>query len=319
MITTPHIRGLPLQIKGATFVIMKEKDIRKQQEKEAALARLASQESASQKHRDIKNNFAQSALDDFNAIDVVASQFQIPHDQARTLRDRMIAHLQESELTVNFQVSKLFSTTAVSGGIMNAWERPPDPNNPGYLPTRNRAEERLFNYSSRANAPQEMINRSKRFGDYNNNNNFKPSMRPKYGALNYTRFRYGAVSSALYGRSYFTLKDELKHNCTFTGSDSFRYASDPSGGDKAGTFTEMNRVIINMERRMRQDLNTMVNSPWASIRPTHYIEAQIHGEIWFNRDVKRMNVDYQELDMNPHLRELVVQFAQKNKIPLKYI
>jgi hypothetical protein len=296
----PRIRGLIVLPKGWTFVFMNE------QTRNSVLAKLASTDVASGKHRVITVN---AAAENTAAITRLQNTYGINEDAAERLLGLMVGYLQESDLTVNFRVSKLF-TSKLKGGLMNIYQTGTD--QAGYMETRNRAEDTLFNYTNSA------IDRVRRFGRNDDTNvDFVPSMRPKYGALNYTKNRKG--SAHLYGHSFFILKDHVKHNCTYTDQDSFGYGSHPAGGSKVASFLNMDRLIINMSPAMLENIFRMINSPQARMTATHYIEAQIHGEVWFSRDIKEMHIDNMERDTTPGSRILIEKFARKNGILLKYI
>lgn len=277
-----------------------------EQIRNAVLARLASTDAASGKNEEIKGS---AAADNTAAITRLRNTYNISEDAAKRLKTLIVGHLQESDLTVNFRVSKLFQSK-LKGGLLNIYQTGTDQQ--GYMQSRNRAEDTLFNYANNA------IDRLRQFGRNDNSNvDFVPSMRPKYGALNYTNNRKGSAS--LYGHSFFILKDHVKLNSTYTDQDSFGYGSQPTGGSKVASFVNMDRLIINMNAAMLENIFRMINTPQARLTATHYIEAQIHGEVWFSRDVREMHIDTIERDSTPGSQRLIEKFARKNCILLKYI
>jgi hypothetical protein len=307
-----------------------------EQERQAALARLTSTDTASLKQEDIARNSFQGTMDEYDAINRLMANSNITDQfnasisrlmspyaktflDADNLRKIMVQHLQKSDLTVNFRVSDLFASK-LKGGIMNTFERPGHSAG-GYLNTRNQTEENLFGYSnsnSHTGGSRGIFDRMSRFGNMNNNADFAPSMRPKYGALNFTNQRIGAAPA--YGRSFMVLKEHVKHNCTFTDRDSFSYAGNPSGGDKVATYHNMDRIIANLPDNKLDQLYTMVTSLGSQLNPISYIEAQIHGEIIFNRDIRKMCIDSMDLNFStPQTREHLEHFSRKFSIPVTYL
>lgn len=285
------------------------------------LSRLASSDVVALKHKEINDNTFQSALDEHNILMRLSRVFGLGVAPSDQLRKDMIEFLQKSDLTVNFKVSGMFASK-VRGGLLNTFERPGSSNN-GYLQTRNRAEEGMFGYSSkgsRAKGSQAVFDRLKAFGN-RDSEDFVASMRPKYGALNYTNDPNGAAGGPVYGRSYMVLKEHIKHNCTYTAMDSFAYASNPSIGDKVASFLNMDRVIANLNDTQLRLLKAMVDNPDAKKTRNHYIEAQIHGEIRFDRDVDSMYIDNMDLstcDNEREMRKRIESFSRKYKIPVHY-
>jgi hypothetical protein len=292
----------------------------KEKERNAVLARLTSTDAASLKQHDINTNAYQHTMDEYNAVDRLMSTYTLSMLGADDLRKIMVKHLQVSDLTMNFIASNLFASQ-LKGGLLNTFERPGHTTK-NYLETRNRTEEVLFGYSDRKNhtgGKPGIFDRLKKFGNYIDNPEFAPSMRPKYGALNFTNHQFGAAPT--WGRSFMVLKEHVKHNCTFTDFDSFKYESSPAGGLKVATFTQMDRIITNLNPNMLDKLNTMISTLGSRLEPRNYIEAQIHGDIRFNRDVAKMYIDTSDVinTDNPMLREHIDKFARKNGIPLRYI
>jgi len=287
-----------------------------EQERQRILSRLASTDVVSLKQADIKTNSFQGSLDELEIALKLSKKFRIPLTQVDPLRNAMINHLQNSDLTVNFKADQLFANK-LRGGLLNTFERPGHSSG-GYLEDRESSEENLFGYSrsnGRTSDRQSIYDRLKQFGS-RNSIDFAPSMRPKYGALNYTNYPYG--SATLYGKSHMVLKEHVKHNCTFTGVDSMNYKQDSSGGVKAATFINMERIIANLADKTLEGLGEMVNNPNQQKKPQGYIEAQIHGEIKFSRDVAKIYIDNIEASTNPNLRKHIDSFSRKYRIPVQY-
>lgn len=97
-----------------------------------------------------------------------------------------------------------------------------------------------------------------------------PSQRPKYGALNYKNFEYGAAPR--FGSSYFRLKPEVLERTTFCYPDSF---FEP---DHFASHEYMEALINLAQTDDVDDLDA-------------YIEAQIHGELLLLNDVDAIVLD----------------------------
>lgn len=288
------------------------------EEREQVLARLASGDVASLKDLNIKSN---ASLDEQAAIMRMIILFRLSPLEVENVYNKLVKHLQNSDLTINFKANEFFDGAA-KDRLFNAFERN---NTPDYMGQRDRAEEGLFDYSNTRgkSGTKGVLDRVKKFGRYgaNTNPSFAPSMRPKYAALNFASYREGAAKS--YGRSCMILKDHVKHNCSFTDKDSFGYIGNTSGASVVANYHHVSRLIVNMEERMLKALyNIATGNYLEAVRFGGYIEAQVHGNILFNRDVKRICIDNMEMQATPNpdrLKDTIVQFAKKNGIRLEYI
>jgi hypothetical protein len=296
----------------------KEKLAAQEREEHAVLSRLASSDVVSLKYKEMEENTFQSTMEDYDSLMKLAKKFKLSLLEAEKVRDRMIKHLQHSNLTLNFKAEKLFASK-LKGGIMNTHERSGE-SRISYLDSRIRAEETLFGYSrsrSQKGKDQGIFDRIKKFGDITNNIDFAPSMRPKYGALNFMNSSSGAAP--LYGSSYMVLKEHAKFNCTFTAGDSFDYSGTPKGANQVATYTNMHRIITNMKDDMMEKLYKMTISSGSCSQPGPvYIEAQIHGEIQFGRDVKEMHINSNDAGFKtiPKISEHIKKFGRKYGIPI---
>ena len=294
------------------------------QERQEILGRLAASEVASLKAMEID---AQSTKIEFDAWLKVINVLSIPAANAAAVVDTLIEHLQDSDLTINFKADRFFGTMP-SGSFGNTFQQGNSPS--GYLQTRDRVEEKLFDYSgtSGRTGPLSVLARIKVFGSRTNSSNtdnvfFKSAMRPKYGALNYTGNTNGAAS--FYGRSYMLLKEYVKHNSTFTAKDSFGYGSDPDAGNRTANYHNLGRLIVNMNNDMLARLYnaaTGANLPvTANSGALNYLEAQIHASIEFNRDIRTVCIANSELGgaNSRQIRENILKFGRKNSVQVRFI
>lgn len=288
------------------------------EEREQVLSRLASGDVASLKDLNIKSN---ASLDEQEAIMRMIILFRLSPLEVENVFKKLVRHLQDSDLTVNFRANEFFDGAA-KDRLFNAFERN---NTPDYMRQRDQAEEGLFDYSNaRGKAGAKgVLDRVKKFGRYaaGTNPSFAPSMRPKYAALNFANYREGAAKS--YGRSFMVMKEHVKHNCSFTDKDSFGYIGNTNGANFSANYHHVSRLIVNMEERMLKALyNIATGNYLEAVRFGGYIEAQVHGNILFNRDVKKICIDNMEMQATPNperLKDTIVQFTKKNGIRLEYI
>jgi Protein of unknown function (DUF3626) len=305
------------------------------QEQQEILARLASNDVASLKDLEIVGNEFQKTLDETKALFKICKVLEVPFGEADTVCERLIQHLRESDLTINLRAQDFFNVMP-GGSFINAFEK--NHLGDGYMDKRDRAEEGLFGYTDadremrmkkglRDNVKdslkknmKEVMNRVKTFGSYSNGTNpaFAASIRPKYGALNYAGKKNGAAD--MYGNSYMVLKEHIKHNATYTDRESFNFASRSDAAAMAATFHHMDRLIINMDNDMLKKLyNAATGSNLtANVPRISYIEAQLHGVILFNRDVKKIYIANSEVP-GQNVRDTITKFTRKNGILLEYI
>lgn len=100
--------------------------------------------------------------------------------------------------------------------------------------------------------------------------NCSPRQRPKYGALNYKRYEYGAAPR--FGSAFFRLKPHVIERTTFCYPDSFFEPSD------FATSGHLARLIELASSDTQDELDD-------------YIEAHIHGELNLYRDVDAIVLD----------------------------
>ncbi|MEN0054487.1 MAG: DUF3626 domain-containing protein [Mucilaginibacter sp.] len=208
------------------------------------------------------------------------------------------------------------------------------------------ALDRIKEYGSRKPidnfATTNLLNRFKNFTStlVGRNITFQPSIRPKYAALNYAKLKYGGAP--MYGQSYMILKEYVKDNCTFLHADSLTPSILNSHLAKQ---THLYRLILNMNPLMLKIIDDVMNKTDMShfthlpgLSAVDYLEAQIHTEIKFNRDVKSICISRNELwnaeietrklvnqgkaftvKSRQELEDIYNEFANKNGIELKIL
>lgn len=150
------------------------------------------------------------------------------------------------------------------------------------------------------------------------------AQRPKYGALDLMRHPDGPAPR--FGSCYFLLKPAVAARCTFTYLDSHR---DPK---EQGTFAEFDDVMAALledifynDRALGESTLTVpqlirilagLAQPPISGQPlarnlNHYIEAQVHGDVYLARDVDALVADpsFQGTQAGAHLEALAETFG----------
>lgn len=285
-------------------------------ERDRVLARLGARDAASLV--DMATETSASA-DREKALLRVVGDLGVPIVQARFVLKRLTEHLQSSDLTINFAAYKFFNRKPRGTGYVSQFEGGNKWGDDGYITARDEAEEAMFDYSGAKVKPKnvhaDVLQRVFQFGK-KSELTFEPSIRPKYAALNYARLMYG--SAGQWGKSHMVLKEHVKHNSTYVHTDSF----DVSGsarqraalGDKVASFTNTDRLIANMPKTMlvalddaqkEGSLGTALQVP--GLGDTAYIEAHIHGELRFDRDIAKIVISANELaNAEAELKKIVV-------------
>jgi len=281
------------------------------QEKKEVLARLTARDAATLSAMGIS---AAADADKIKAMSRLISDFNIPLLQVGKVYNSLITHLQGADLTINFVAYKFFNSAPQGQGYVSQFEGGNQWGGGTYITTRDEVEEGMFDYSknkpvvtpshtkiSTPSIPVQVLQRVMGMGKYASPN-FEPSVRPKYAALNYAKLRYG--SAGQWGKSYIVLKEYVKHNCSFIHTDSFDEWKDRATiGGQVASFLDMHRLIVSMTPKMLASLyevainnktyGTDVKVPGMS--DTQYIEAHLHGEIRFDRDVAKLVINSTEV------------------------
>jgi hypothetical protein len=306
-----------------------------EQEKKEVLARLAARDVATLTALGIQ---ATANEDILQAIGRLVDELGIEARKANQVYQAILSHLQSDDvqLTINFNAEKFFGEMPKGSKFLSAFD--PGSNRPldqVYMRTRNTIEEGLFNYSmenqdnisSKTKITKDTLNkiaqRIVNFGKYGVND-FVPDVRPKYGALNFAKLRYGAAGGQGYGCSFAVLKDYVKHNCTFYPRDSFKTGNkSDKPSPHAATFFDLQRLIRYMSKEMlvalyevainKKDYNKENGSGMIpGVKEEYYIEAQLHGEVRFDRDVKEIFISNNDLF-------LIEQFTPAKAMNIKHV
>ena len=273
-------------------------------ENHAALGRLALRETGSVAGPALGTT---DATDREAAIRRIIADLSAPILSAKYVLARLTKHLQDSDLTINFIAYKFFNSAPKGVGYVSQFAGGNKWGDGSYITMRDEAEEAMFDYSGAkpkpSSVPKQVLDRIKQFGKLSEPT-FEPSMRPKYAALNYARLDYG--SAGQWGESHMVLKEHVKHIATYVHTDSFDEAG--SAGQRAAlpgkvaNYINMDRLIANMPLNMLKALDGASNGKRLGnvkqvpgLGGTSYIEAHVHGEIRFDRDIAKIVLSNNEI------------------------
>ena len=223
--------------------------------------------------------------------------------QARADLDKMIAVLEQSRVTVNFDANTWFQEFAANtdnppDAYLNSWERGVRPGGESTKGVLNSVEQQTGGYNrgrdglglgeEQIAAAQERI---RRYLSDLASDDFVPAGRPRYGAVDYARDTVGAAEG--YGKSFLVVKEHVKHRALFVSGDSFANV-----GLGTTTYSHIGKVLTNSTegqlRGLHQHATTEGRGPLTVGRGT-YFEAQLYTPVRFDRDVAEINLDMREL------------------------
>lgn len=135
-----------------------------------------------------------------------------------------------------------------------------------------------------------------------------PSLRPKYGALDYRNSGQGATPhQEHYGLSYFLFKSDVKKRCTYTLGDTFDAFSE---GNKLFSYDNLDLLIIaafysadggkliaHLARRAgANELLEQYGNTSGYDAADQYIDTQIYGDVDLRKDVTELVLSRRELN-----------------------
>lgn len=283
--------------------------------------------------------------DYFGALKRLGDRF--PLETSKELLQSCIDLLQTSELTINIVSTSFFSNPIADEWYGNCWTRNMGSNK------RDNTEKSMFAYAGISSPKVTSVFGSKLGTDAQDKKDrlatvigevsdagadrtaatFQPGMRPKYGALNFTGYPHGAAASTTYGMSFLELRDILRFNATYTAGDSFAL---PSGADAAkciGSFLNFSPVVRHMDNGLLDALVAATKPsfvkgqalPKDSNNNPSYVEAQLHMDVNFGRDVSKLVISNAELAgaANPQVKKTVEKniaaFVKRFKLVIEYV
>jgi hypothetical protein len=242
-----------------------------------------------------------------------------PNSIADDVLNVVIRHLQNCELTINFKADSFFGRPISGRTYGNCWELGKG-TGASTAPERDKAEDKLFAYSephvvsAPGYKPVSVAGAIGRHGDSRGldadklpqNPYFLAGMRPKYAAVNFQNSAKGAAFK--YGDDNFVLKPYVKFNATFTHFDSFQVKSSA----EVATYHNMAPIVRYMEDKMLDVLMKESSGIKASpIGYAAYIEAQLHSDVDFGRDVDRVVIPGGVAKLSAKARANLEKFGKK--------
>lgn len=280
-------------------------------------------------------------------------------------QSRMLGILKDGRLTINFKAHRLFGNGKEPTRFLNIFEREGRPShNPQtiqYHRDRNDVEMEFGDYAGRNHGVErskEIRNARRLVAHYGatridrvgmpTSHDFRPDIRPRYGALDFAYCRGGGAGCNDYGKSFVILKEHVKHASTYVYTDSFKVKKDlvdrreEFGGrvltlrDATASYFELEKILLYCTPLMLMQIYSYASGqrqrgsqfslpPDATAYKVNYIEFHAHADVRFDRDVVAMVISRSEITDSflglPWNREErhIVDFARKNGIRLALI
>ena len=275
---------------------------------------------------------ARSSSDSAEAVDVIKKQFGLNDGFASQAHTKIVKILQEADLTINFMGHKWFQSR-VTGGYTTCWERGTDHHND----IRDEVEEKMFHYkdakvrhwptASPATGSymggKIVVDQISKYGSQlSESNTFNGKARPRYAGVNFAGRPNGAAET--WGKSFLILKEHTKHNATYIPVDSFSATKQQLAAGVSDYFN-MSLLIVNMSPDMRKLLfNKAVTGKCDMPSASNYIEAHMHCDISFARDVEALCVSSTELNGASMLKRAkmkynINRFQKDFGCPVRYV
>jgi hypothetical protein len=253
----------------------------------------------------------------------------------------IVKMIQDADFTINFRADQWFRTENTTASYTTMYENmargiQPNPLNPPQM--REQAENRVFRYDAgpqqaRSLPPasfkvvrSDIIKYGASGGLQNRgapaqptwqaaNPTFAGLMRPRYSAVNFGKHKAGAAT--LYGQSHFVLKAYLRFNSTYSHVDTF---DDSANNGNLCCYHNLYKIISACDDDFLDALIRCATQPGATYSSdaegTRIIEAQIHADVLFNRDVEKMIVSIKEAPLGGPIYHNVKKFAERHRIPV---
>jgi len=307
-------------------------------ERDMVLARLAAVETLGLLGQKVEQSADADRTVALNRIKTAMLPGVIDDTVAGQVLDMLLRQLRGAPLNINFAANEFFAEKPKTDRYQSKFETMRTAGAPMGKP-RDEAEQKMFGYSSAKGAnpsPGESAakDRMAQYGDWTGAD-FKGIIRPRYCSLNFAHLLDGF--GAQWGRSHFVLRDHLKPNASYLHTDSFdealdRKATEASVQAKMATFHNMTRLVANMPDVMLDMLIDSVSTKlqrgqtWAALKKTYnfgstlYVEAQVHSEIIFARDLAEVRVcrgDFAKAN-GDLARKHVEKFGPKNNVTVTY-
>jgi hypothetical protein len=211
--------------------------------------------------------------------------------------DKIIKYIQNDvQIVIHININKDLQYFLNDNHYKNIFEIP-EKKGIFYLKQRNEWEDFLF---------------SKSYSD----DNIEPIEKVKYGTLNLLNNSAGVMSCISFGDSYFVLKNNIKKRTTFSYGNSL--AKDMQNF-YITNFKNCLSILSSINPTLLEMLIKIVNNENIDNNYNYKcIEAQIHGSIFFNRDIEKMVVK-KHYQQNNDIQHMLNEFSLKNNVPIEYV
>ncbi|CAN7193129.1 DUF3626 domain-containing protein [Rhizobium sp. LjRoot30] len=283
-------------------------------ERNAALGRLARNETVGLTNRRQLESY--DFVEDL-AVKRLVTQKLCTAATADFIYGAIIKLLEDARLTISLKAPNWFYHENTSKTYGNFWERGVSGASSD-AKKRDAAENSMFGYSNPVTDADPKVkaaqNRLLTFGT-SPSATFEPAMRPRYAAVDFAYCINGGLSK--YGKSFLVLKDHMKHNSTFTHCDSFEVDMDLIGRkdeyfgtklnlqDVACSYFQLGFIVLFCHPAVLKKLHAYATREAQKGSETNllggmiYIEAQMHADIQFSRDVAELNISGQDCSSGP--------------------
>lgn len=289
-------------------------------EKNAALGRLARTDVVSLRDTTNLRDYAQ--IEDLAVQRLVAQQLE-SSASADFAYGAMLRVLQKARLTISLKSFNWFYSSNTSKEYTTFFIRGASGASSD-MKKRNDAEKQMFGYDndplpSPATASEKAQGRIQAFGALTSPM-FQGNMRPRYAAVDFAYCNNGGLTK--YGKSYFVLREHLKHNATYCHCDSFEVEADmiarkaEYGGrivslsEVLATYFQLGKIILFCHPAMLKKIHAygkgtaQPGGEDSLLGGQLYIEAQVHADIIFEQDVESLCISNSERLAGPTIHPL---------------
>jgi len=145
-----------------------------------------------------------------------------------------------------------------------------------------------------------------------------PFQRVKYGCLNFTGDIEGVAPARRYGQFFITLKQSVRHRCTFFNMDSSDFGRH-DGRSYGGAFSDTLATATNychiLEKYSDAELHSILalnKIGGGQSKCMNYKEVQIHGPVCLATDIEALSIPGREVDASRDLISMVERFQKKS-------
>ena len=159
----------------------------------------------------------------------------------------------------------------------------------------------------------------------------KPFQRVKYGCLNSTGDIEGVAPARSYGQLFITLKQSVRHRCTFFNMDTASFSGGGSGlsalsglapvmgsygagggGDTLATARNYCHILEKYSDAELHSILALNKIGGGQSKCMNYKEVQIHGPVCLATDIEALSIPGREVDASRDLMSKVERFQKKS-------